>query len=108
MSSLSASAKISKVKATKTPKRNSATLEALTLPPVGKKQRMVEEAQENNEMEVYVEESTSPSQVIHHRVFPVKIIKLLNDPHERNGVAIAWSLDPHNSLGGTQVALIEK
>ncbi|KIK72228.1 hypothetical protein PAXRUDRAFT_181107, partial [Paxillus rubicundulus Ve08.2h10] len=30
------------------------------------------------------------------------------DPHERNGVAIAWSLDPHNSLGGTQVALIEK
>lgn len=41
-------------------------------------------------------------------MFPVKLLKLLNDPQERNGVAIAWTLDPHNSLGGNQVALIEK
>ncbi|KIK81697.1 hypothetical protein PAXRUDRAFT_15100 [Paxillus rubicundulus Ve08.2h10] len=67
MSSLSASAKTSKVKTLKTPKRNFTTLEAPTLPPVEKKQRIEEEAQENIEMKVYIEESTSPSQVIYHR-----------------------------------------
>ncbi|KAF9219910.1 hypothetical protein BS17DRAFT_769639 [Gyrodon lividus] len=35
-------------------------------------------------------------------------LKLLNDVEKRNGVVIAWSLNPHHSLNETQVALIEK